>query len=367
MQPIVFQKSAPLTLGVEIEFQLLDSATLDLSPKAPNLLEDVPENLRLNIKPEFIRSMIEISSPVCQNMTELEQELASLCKLVEDMAAKQDCVLFAASLHPFALLKERHLSPGVRYGKIMNDLQLAGRRVVTQALHVHVGMPDPETTIKVCNCLRTYLPIFLALTTSSPFLEGEDTGFYSYRTNIFKALPRSGIPEKLENWTKFLELLQLLNEATILTGIKELWWDVRPHPDFGTIEIRICDLPSRFDEILGVAALIQATVAHIIKDPPHKEPFREIMLHNKWHASRYGLQGIYIGSKPWSHTSFSQAASNLYDLIANSAKVLGGLPYLHVIKRILAEGTSAHKQRELYAKEGDFKTMIDKLRSSFWK
>lgn len=367
MESLVFIPSTPYTLGVEIEFQLLDVESLDLSPKAPELLQSVPDDLKDNIKAEFIQSMIEVSTPVCQNMEEVEQEFSSLCKLTEDMAAKLDSVIFAASLHPFALLHDRHRSPGMRYDEIMDDLQMAGRRMVTQALHVHVGLPDANTAIKVCNGLRPYLPILLALTTSSPFLESEDTGFHSYRTNLFKALPRSGIPETLQSWESFQKLILILNEATILNGIKELWWDVRPHPDFGTVEVRICDLPSRLDEILAIAALIQSLVVYLARKEPEASSYREIMLNNKWHASRYGLQGTFIDSRLGGHTTFAGAATQLLSKIDMEAKELGIVTYLDPIKRIINEGTSAHRQRDIYKAKGDLAVVIDQLRGDFWK
>ena len=159
----------------------------------------------------------------------------------------------------------------------------------------------------------------------------------------------------------------MLNEATILNGIKELWWDVRPHPDFGTIEIRICDLPSRFDEILAIAALIQSLVATLAKDNNSPFPHREIMLNNKWHASRYGLHGTYISPQHGKHGSFAQAVPSLLDMIGPAAKSFDTSKYLAPIKRILSEGTSAHTQKDLFAKTGDFKAVIEELRKGFWQ
>ncbi len=367
MEPLHFQPSAPFTVGVEVEFQLLRSASLDLAPMAPALLDNVPDRLQGQIKPEFIQSMIELSTKVCQDIRAVEHDLGLLCKTAETLARKLDCVIFAASLHPFALVRERHVSPGVRYGEILADLQLAGRRMVTQALHVHIGLPDAETAIRVCNGIRPYLPILLALTTSSPFLEGEDTGFHSYRTNLFKALPRSGIPEALESFAKFQELILVLNEATILNGIKELWWDVRPHPDFGTVEIRICDLPSRFDEILAMAALIQALTATLTDQEPLNMPPLEIMLHNKWHAARYGLDGTFINAVSGKHPTFADAARALFELVRHKAEHLGASAYFGPFARILEHKTSADRQRRLYAETGDFAVVIDTLRREFWQ
>ncbi|MDH5298540.1 MAG: glutamate-cysteine ligase family protein, partial [Desulfobulbaceae bacterium] len=208
--------------------------------------------------------------------------------------------------------------------------------------------------------------LLLALTTSSPYFEGEDTGFQSYRTSLFKALPRSGIPETLGSWQRFRELIAILNEATLLRGIKELWWDVRPHPDFGTLEIRICDLPSRFDEILAVVALCQALAVHLATGPITPTPQREIMLNNKWHAARYGLAGTFIGARSGHHRSFSQAITDLMETLRPTATDLAMEKYLAPIKRILKQGTSAQRQRAIYRKTKDFRMMIDELQRDFW-
>jgi glutamate---cysteine ligase / carboxylate-amine ligase len=366
MEPLLFMPSSPFTIGVEVEFQLLDATTLDLTSKAEQLLASVPAGLRGEIKPEFIQDMVEVSTPVCQNMREVEAELSLLCRSLENLAAGVGCVPFAASLHPFASRRARRLSPGSRYLVIQEDLQLAGRRLISQALHVHIGLSDENLALKVCNSIREHLPTLLALTTSSPYFEGEETGFHSYRTNIFKALPRSGIPETLTSWGHFQDLIALLNEATLLQGIKELWWDVRPHPDFGTVEIRICDLPSRFAEILAIAALCQALVAWLAGQDTRRSPYREIMLNNKWHASRYGLEGTRISSRHGSHRSFGRAGAELIELVRSTAASLGGATYLTPLDRVLETGTSAHRQRKLFAETGDFRAMIETMRQDFW-
>jgi len=313
MDPLIFNPSTPYTIGVELEFQLLEPDTCNLSHKGPDLLAKVAPDLQPHITAEFIQSMVEVNTKICHTMTDVADNLSFLCKELERIAAACHCTPFASSLHPFALIHERRVSPSPRYQEIMDDLQLSGRRMMTQALHVHIGLPDKETTIYVCDCIRSYLPVLLALTTSSPFLESEDTGFFSYRTNLFCCLPRTGIPETLGSWQRFEEIIQLLNQATILNGIKELWWDVRPHPDFGTLEIRICDLPDKFEQILAVVALTQALVATIAQNKDSKYPSREIITHNKWNAARYGLDGIFIHHKPGKHISFKKATEDLLD------------------------------------------------------
>ena len=367
MKPLVFQKSAPFTLGVEVEFQLLDPLTLDLTPQSKPLLAKVPEEIKTRIKTEFIQSMIEINTSICADMTAVENDLTSICQSFETLTRTVNCIPFATSLHPFAMVHDRHVAEGERYHKIMDDLQMAGRRMITQALHVHIGMPDAETAVRVCDAIRPYLPLLLALTGSSPYFEGEETGFQSYRSNLFKTLPRSGIPETLGSWERFQELIVILNQGSILDGIKELWWDVRPHPVFGTLEIRICDLPSRFDEILAIVALCQALAVHLAAQTnTNNTTHREIILNNKWHAARYGLKGTYISPQPGRHSTFSEATVELLENLRPIATDLAISKYLAPIRRILQQGTSAQRQRAIYTKTGDFKLMIKELQRDFW-
>lgn len=365
MEPIEFQPSEPFTLGVELELQLLDPQTCNLAPFGPELLEKVDPALQQQIKAEFIRSMVEVCTIICRDMEEVAENLLFLCATTEKLSRQSGCTLFASSLHPFAMICDRQISPAKRYHEIMDELQLSGRRMMTQALHVHVGMTDRESTIRVCDDIRQYLPILLALTTSSPYLETEDTGFYSYRSNLFCCLPRTGIPERLQSWEKFKEMILILNQATLLNGIKELWWDVRPHPDFGTIEIRICDLPAKMSHILAMVALIQALVATLTARRAPNCPSREIIIHNKWHAARYGLSGTFINHSPGTHKSFREAASHLLDFVMPKAKSLGSDSFLSGIRDIIQNGSSAHRQKELYTRYNDFRPVIETLQKEF--
>ncbi len=360
---MTFQKSQSLTLGVELELQLQDPASMDLSPQAPALLALVKAEDKEQIKAEFIRSMVEVCTPICSDMHEVADTLSSICRKAEKLAAQVGTHCFCASLHPFANFIERRISTGARYEELLDDLQLAGRRMITQALHVHVGLSSQQEAIKVCDCIRVWLPVLLALSSSSPYLQGEDTGFASYRINLFGCLPRTGMPDQLGSWNNFKELITTLNQASILNGIKELWWDVRPHPDFGTVEIRICDLPSRFADILAITALIQALVAWL-RTQPETPIGLELLKQSRWHASRYGLNGSWIS--PTSHLPFRKVALELLEILRDTAQDLGSWPYMQEIKRICEHGSSADQQRQLMHKHGDLRAMIDILRHGFW-
>ena len=290
-----FAESTGYTLGVEIEFQTLDKKTYDLAPFAPILLENAPALLRPRLSPEFIQSILEIQTGICFSLVDVENDLMQTVSMAEELAEENDSILFAASLHPFARYREQLLTTNDRYETIMQELQIVGRRFITQGLHVHVGLPDGESAVRICNQVQAYLPILLALTASSPFYQGEDTGLMSYRTKLFEALPLAGVYTHIENWHHFKEEVHLLQSVGVITSIRDLWWDARPHPDFGTLEIRICDLPVRFSDILGITAVIQALVATLAEDKSVCLPLNQhIVQSNKWQAIRYGLEGTYF-------------------------------------------------------------------------
>ncbi|MEN8134248.1 MAG: YbdK family carboxylate-amine ligase [Thermodesulfobacteriota bacterium] len=368
---IEFHRSTPYSIGVELELQLLDQQNLNLTPKAVELLDLVPANLGERIKPEFIRSMVEINTDVCLSLAEVEDNLTAMCREAEKLAARCDCLLYAASLHPFAKSQEQELTPDPRYKRILDDLQLVGRRFITQGLHVHIGLTDGETAIKVCDNIRQYLPVLLALTTSSPFFEGNDSGLHSYRAKLFEALPMAGMPDQLGDWAGFVRIATLLFETEIINEVRDLWWDVRPHPDFGTIEVRICDLPSHFDEILALVALIQALVAWLATDTSATSrnipTNMQVLRNNKWQASRYGLAGRFVDLDSMGNKPLREAARSLISQVTPFARELGGAPYLAALERILLTGTSTDQQRRIYDAEQSHSAIIAQLRQEFWR
>ena len=364
---IQFTTSKPFTLGVEIELQILDPKSLNLVPRAPDILSMVPDNLKDRIKPEFIRSMIEVNTEVCSDMEQVKDSLARLIRQAESLAAQNGTLLFATSLHPFSRHSEQELSDHPRYARIMNELQLVGRRFITQGLHVHVGMSDRDAAIRVCDSIRLFLPILLALTSSSPYYEGIDTGLHSYRAKLFEALPLAGMPDQLESWDKYLEMVRLLTNTGIITGVRDLWWDIRPHPDFGTIEIRICDLPSTFTEILAIVALIQGLVAEMTQSDKHLNPNMQVLKSNKWQAARYGLAGTFVYPLLQKKMSMQEAAGELFTKAAPTMEKLGTSHYLSDLQHILESGTSADHQRKIFTEQKNFSTVIKELHPTFWQ
>ena len=364
---ITFTTSKPFTLGVEIELQILDPENFNLVPKAPAILSMVPDHLKDRIKPEFIRSMIEVNTDVCSDMEQVRDNLTQLIRQAESLAHKNGCLLFATSLHPFSRHSEQELSDHPRYARIMDELQLVGRRFITQGLHVHVGMSDRDAAIRVCDSIRLFLPILLALTSSSPYYEGIDTGLHSYRAKLFEALPLAGMPDQLESWDKYLEMVRLLTNTGIITGVRDLWWDIRPHPDFGTIEIRICDLPSTFTEILAIVALIQGLVAEMTQSDKHLNPNMQVLKSNKWQAARYGLAGTFVYPLLQKKMSMQEAAGELFTKAAPTMEKLGTSHYLSDLQHILESGTSADHQRKIFTEQKNFSTVIKELHPTFWQ
>ena len=366
-ETVTFQASKPFSLGVEIELQIIDRQSMRLVPRAPDILAMVPTGLKERIKPEFIRSMLEVNTEVCSSMDQIKENLTMLIRLAEELAEKKDCLLFASSLHPFARHNEQELTNHPRYARIMADLQMVGRRFITQGLHVHVGMSDRDAAIRVSDSIRLFLPILLALTTSSPYYEGIDTGLHSYRAKLFEALPLAGMPDQLESWDKYVEMVTLLTNTGIITSVRDLWWDVRPHPDFGTIEIRICDLPSTFTEILAIVALIQGLVAEMTGSDKHLNPNMQVLKSNKWQAARYGLAGKFVYPLLQKSLSLQSAAGELFAKAVPAMEKLGTRHYLDDLQHILESGTSSDMQRKIFTEKKDFSAIIKEIHPLFWQ
>ncbi len=366
MGKIEFNPSSEPTIGVEIELQILDAGTFDLMNIAPSVLQAIPSSQGNRIKEEFLQSMIELNTGICADVNQAEGDLVESLGELRRVLDSQGAVFYSASLHPFGLVRDQRITVNPRYGRIMEDLQIVGRRFISQGLHVHVGVSDRNTAIRVTDEIRLYLPLLLALTTSSPFYEGEFTGLYSYRTKLYDALPRGGLPEYLGSWDEYLHLVDIMKRGGYIESVRDIWWDVRPHPDFGTVEIRICDLPSRLKEILGITALIQALVVRLSEFGESKKVPLQLLKSNKWQAARYSIDGFFLDPYRGTRFQIREAVKMLLEFIEPAAAGLGSTRYLNVIEEILQKGTSAHRQVEYYRKEEDFRKMIGIMHEEFY-
>lgn len=371
IERLTFRSCSGYTLGVEIEFQIVDQGSCELMPLGPVLVNNAPQILSRRLSPEFIKSILEIQTGICVDLREVENDLMQTCSMAEELAADNGCFLYAASLHPFARAAEQELSGDSRYEHIMDELQLLGRRFIAQGLHVHIGLSDGDTAIRVGSLVQPFLPIFLALSTSSPYFQSEDTGLMSYRTKLFEALPLAGIYEYMQDWDEFSREVSRLRQFGIIQTYRDLWWDARPNPEFGTLEIRICDLPARFTDILAIVALIQGSIAWLAELTCSARRFKWHLLQaNKWQAVRYGLAGRFVdptgllGDQPM---SLQQAACVLKEMIGVRAAELGATAYLEQMDNIFVHGTGADLQRALFKESADFKRVIRETHEGFWK
>jgi carboxylate-amine ligase len=366
MDEIIFNKSDSPTIGVEIEFQILDGQSLELVPYSPDILRMVRPPYQEHFKTEFIRSMFEINTGICSTVSEVEVDLKNSYRHLADIVEGLGATLYAASLHPFSRGAEQVVSDHPRYKKIMQELQVVGRRFITQGLHVHIGVDEREKVIVLNNRMRVYLPILLALSTSSPFYESEDTGLMSYRSKLFESLPLAGMPDSLSDWEGFTALVTLLKKGGVIESVKDIWWDVRPHPDFGTIEIRICDLPYSMKDILGLTALIQALVVALSEQHEDPDPHIQILRSNKWQAARHGLNGVYVDPIFGMRHTMKEAALDLYRFVKPFSEMLKSTDYLKEIPEILKRGSGADLQKKLYYSNGNsFPMMINTIKEMF--
>ena len=363
---IEFHSSANPTIGVEIELQLIDKNTFGLNNIASKVLSEVDKKFSSKIKAELFESMIEINTDICSTIEEVEKDIKETLIYLEGIVSSYNSMFNCTSLHPFSLGKKQVVADLPRYKRIMKDLQIVGKRFISQGLHVHIGIDDKEKCIQVNNALRMYLPLLLALSTSSPFYEGDDTGLHSYRAKLFESLPLAGMPDYLNDWNHFVQLTEQLQNAGIIKSVKDLWWDVRPHPGFGTIEVRICDIPINFNNILSIVALIQALVVTLNKENFNPYTHIQILESNKWQAARYGLEGIFVDPKTIEQLTMRKSIENLCNFIEPTCDSLESTKYIVVIEEILKGGTGSTKQRELFKKTGSFVHMIQSVNEQFY-
>ncbi len=370
MGKIEFAQSSAFTLGVELEFQILDKKTLNLAPMAPEIMEGVPEQYQPNITPEFLQSIVEVRTGICSSVGEAGDELRNIIQAVEKSAEENGCLLFSSSLHPFAKPESRVLSFGDRYHRIMKELQYVGRQFMCQGLHVHIGMADRETAITVCDAMQAYLPLFLALSSSSPFFRGEDTGFSSYRTKLFEALPLAGLTSYHGSWKAFEKEVRMLKKHKIITDFRDLWWDIRPSPIFGTVEIRICDLPARFSHILGLVALIQAMAVALADGIIIPQVIsHQLLSWNRWQAARHGLAGTFTDPFDFFESktlSMKKAAKQMVDRLEPYLELFGTTEWAPTVKGIIKSGTSTDRQRMLIQEGLGHTGMLVQMHSEYW-
>jgi carboxylate-amine ligase len=350
------------TIGVEEEFQIVDPDTWELRSHVSQLLNASGHSLGDQIKRELHQSIVEVGTRICANVTELDVEICRIRRDLTESAERVGLRIAAAGTHPFSSWKDQVISPGARYESIVEELQQLARSLLIFGLHIHVAVPDKASTIELLNEARYFLPHLLALSTSSPFWQGRDTGLKSYRTTVFRRFPRSGIPDQFESWGHYDDYVNTLVELNCIDNGKKVWWDLRPHPQFGTLEFRICDVPTSPNATIGLAALAQAIVVKLYRLRRSNLGFRiyprALVEENKWRAARYGIDGRLIDFGKRVEVPMRDLAMELLEFVDDVVDELGSRKALQYIHQIVQEGTSADRQLEVFRRTGDLKAVV---------
>jgi len=354
------------TLGIEEEFQIVDPQTRELKSHVSEILDEGKLLLGEKIKPEMIQSMIEVGTGVCANIQEARTDITTLRCIISSLARKKGMAIVAASTHPFSKWSEQEIYDGDRYKLLVDELQMVARSLLIFGVHVHVGIPDLERRIQIMNAARYFLPHVLAMTTSSPFWLGHNTGLKSYRSEVFKKFPRTEIPDTFESYPQYQAYVDLLIKMRCIQDGSKIWWDVRPHYKFPTLEFRVCDIPTRVDDTIAVAALFQAIVARLHQLTDQNLGFRiykrRLILENKWRAIRYGLDGMLLDLGKEKEVPVKDLIRELLDFIEPVVDPLGSRKEIEHIHTILERGTSADEQLRVFEESGgDFNAVVDML------
>lgn len=362
---VQFNSSPEPTIGVEIEIQLIDKDHLDLAQKSNEIIEKLPPPFKESVKYELMQSNIEINTKICRNISEVEEDLRKKFELVRKIADSLNIELCCAGTHPFANWREQVITSDKRYLRLLEVLQIVIRRFNIFGLHVHIGVDDPEKAIWVMGRLLLYLPHLLSLSSNSPFWQGSNTGLMSYRTKIFESLPTAGMPFYFKNWQEYETLVEHFIDTKTIETIREIWWDIRPHPDFGTLEVRICDALPSIKETVAIAGLVQTLVVKLGEDYKKREtfplPHLSIIRQNRWRAARFGLRGELIDPFTYKVVTAEKAIDYLLNDLAPTAKVLNTTPCFDIISNIMENGSGAEKQLKVYDETGDLKEVVKYL------
>jgi carboxylate-amine ligase len=352
------------TIGIEEEYQTVDPSTGELrSHIQAELLQKGKMLLQERVKAEMHQSVIEVGTGICNNIKDAKAEVKMLRRDIVRLSKENGLRLAAVATHPFSDWRGQEIYPDDRYKNIVEDLQLVARANLIFGLHVHIGIEDRETAIHMMNHARYFLPHILALSTNSPFWLGMNTGLKSYRCKVFDKFPRTNIPDYFPSWGEYENFVKLLIKTNCIDNAKKIWWDIRPHPFFNTIEFRVCDVPMRADETIAIAALIQATVAKLYKLYTANQGFRlyrrALIMENKWRASRYGLDGKMIDFGKQTEVSTRDLIHEYLEFVDDVVDELDSRQELNYIHEILKNGSGADRQLRVFEQTGDLKKVVD--------
>ena len=351
------------TLGIEEEYQVIDPVTRELISHDQQIVIEAAKVLDEQVKAEMHQAVVEVGTKVCKNVTEAREEIKHLRKSISDIAKGLGFRIGAAGTHPFSEWEKQHITPNPRYDEIISELQDTARSNLIFGLHVHIGIEDKALALHLTNAMRYFLPHLYALSTNSPFWEGRNTGFKSYRSKIFDKFPRTGIPGVFDNLADYENYVNLLVKTNCIDNPKKIWWDIRIHPFFPTLEVRICDVPMTIDETISIAALIQAIVAKLYKLKMQNLNFityhRALINENKWRAGRYGLDGKMIDFGKECEVDTRLLLEELLAFVDDVVDELGSRKDIENIRNMIKNGTGADRQLAVFNETKDLTKVVD--------
>jgi carboxylate-amine ligase len=353
------------SLGIEEEYMVIDPVTRELKSHLEfELLSQGRAVLEEQVKPEMHASMFEIGTKPCPDVEHLDKELRKIRSIVRHLTGRNGLKFGAASTHPFSHWSTQEIYPDERYRALIEDMQVLARSLLIFGMHVHIGIENRETQIQIMNELRYFLPHILALTVNSPFWTGIDTGLRSYRSKVFERFPRTSIPDPFQSWGEYENYVKLLVKTRCIDNPKRIWWDIRPHPTFPTLEVRICDVPMTVDESISIAALIQAIAAKLFtlyrRNLSFRVYSRALIMENKWRAVRYGLEGKLIDFGKQKEIATRDLIHELCVFVDDVVDDLGSRDQINNINNILENGTGAARQLHVFNESGgDLKAVVD--------
>ena len=358
--PTFFHSSQGPTIGVESELWLVDTAGWDLTSGAPAILKQFPGDP--TVKGELLESIIEINTGICADIGQVRSDLQDRLQAVTKVAAGQGMALISMATHPFARWSDAHVSRSKRYQDFLHRMQFPVRRLLICGLHVHIGVESGEKAVAIVSGLLRYIPPFIGLSANSPFWDGAETGLASTRTKIFEGMPNAGLPPRLTNYSEFQRFMRTLQRAQAIESIREVWWDIRPHPGFGTVEVRAFDAVPTIDAMVSLAALTQCLVvalSALYDDGQQLELLSEwIVRENKWRATRYGLDADIIVDDEGRQQALRSSVLEMLERLAPYAKSLGCAEGLAALEKVANGQPPYQLQLARYKETGDFKALI---------
>jgi carboxylate-amine ligase len=368
---MVFHPSATPTVGAELELMLLDPDSGDLAPGAVRLLQTCAEESIDNVSAELMQSMIELKTGVCGNVADVRDQLVGRLRRIRNIARSMGYQLAMSGTHPFHRPSNSAVSPSERYERLVDRLAYLIHQRVVFGLHIHVGLPSGDMALGVMNQLVQYLPHLLALSASSPFWQGVDTGLASCRTALYRTLPHSGVPRYFPRWKNFRSYFRVMRECGAIQSMKDIYWDIRPRPEFGTIELRVCDMPATLHTTFALVALVRSLAIasqRLLEERPQLQrgDIRRhwIAVENKWLATRYGLDAIYIRTPAGKRRPLRQDLSDLLDRLMPIARESGDDAFLSTLLPLDQFESGAERQRRIFRETGNARPLIDDLVAS---